>query len=536
MALLSNSNLKNLFIIIYFVISFLNVNAQVTQEWVARYNSTTNNSETPIDLALDSTGNIYVTGRDDLGPPGFVTLSYDNSGNFRWATRYVGMQFFVAQPRKIGTDINNNVYVIADDVSYILIKYDSNGNEEWVRRFGMGSNSSVSDMVIDEFGNVIVTGTVDGDIKTIKYTSTGDTVWIKVYDEFFEIAGYMDINDKGDIAIVGTTQEDIGQYNDIITLKYDSSGNLVWNKRFFNPKAEYVYDVTFDNKGNVISTGFSLDSVWHNEDYFTLKYFHDGSFSWFKEYGRGNAQIDIAEHIAADGNGNIIVTGKAYNLLPYHAIFETTVKYDSSGNEQWVRQFRGANDSTTYVEDLKVDSQGNIYTTGSYDINFSGTKRGMYLLRRSYNSNIDWQEFYNGPSMIDGGVALELDKENNIYACGTSADSSGGSNDILIIKYSQSTGINLSSGEIPKSYSLSQNYPNPFNSQTKIRFSIPKSGDIKLELFDVLGRSVGIIFKKYIKAGQYETVWDAGQLTTGIYFYQLQSKDFTDTKKMVLVK
>ncbi len=97
-------------------------------------------------------------------------------------------------------------------------------------------------------------------------------------------------------------------------------------------------------------------------------------------------------------------------------------------------------------------------------------------------------------------------------------------------------GIENTSSEIPAQYSLSQNYPNPFNPSTKINFSLPSGGNVKLEIFDVLGKSVNTIVNEELKASVYSVDWNAGDYPSGIYFYRLSTENFTETRKMILIK
>ena len=89
---------------------------------------------------------------------------------------------------------------------------------------------------------------------------------------------------------------------------------------------------------------------------------------------------------------------------------------------------------------------------------------------------------------------------------------------------------------LPIQYSLKQNYPNPFNPTTVINFSIPKSGDVKLTVFDALGREVEMLVNEKMESGNYNIDWDATNYAAGIYFYSINVNDFVSTKKMVLLK
>jgi hypothetical protein len=97
-------------------------------------------------------------------------------------------------------------------------------------------------------------------------------------------------------------------------------------------------------------------------------------------------------------------------------------------------------------------------------------------------------------------------------------------------------GINTINENIPSKYLLNQNYPNPFNPATTIKFSVPVAGHIKLSVYDILGREIEVLANKNISAGSYSVIWDASNYTSGIYFYRLEGSDFTETKKMVLIK
>ncbi|MBN8586323.1 MAG: choice-of-anchor J domain-containing protein [Ignavibacteria bacterium] len=98
------------------------------------------------------------------------------------------------------------------------------------------------------------------------------------------------------------------------------------------------------------------------------------------------------------------------------------------------------------------------------------------------------------------------------------------------------TGLTPINSEIPNKFNLLQNYPNPFNPITNIKFAIPTTGLVKLTVFDILGREVATLLNEVKPAGNYLVDYDASALSSGVYFYRLEAGDFTDTKKMLLVK
>lgn len=88
----------------------------------------------------------------------------------------------------------------------------------------------------------------------------------------------------------------------------------------------------------------------------------------------------------------------------------------------------------------------------------------------------------------------------------------------------------------PESFALQQNYPNPFNSVTHIRYSIPQSGNVSFKVFDILGNEVAVLVDKYQSSGSYNVVFEGDDLSSGIYFYQLTSDNYSATKKLMLLK
>jgi hypothetical protein len=107
--------------------------------------------------------------------------------------------------------------------------------------------------------------------------------------------------------------------------------------------------------------------------------------------------------------------------------------------------------------------------------------------------------------------------------------------DSICVKHAL-VGIHTNSNNIPNVYSLSQNYPNPFNPSTKISFGLPKAGNVEIKIYDLLGREVTTLVNEFKTAGSYSVDFNASNLASGVYFYSIKSGNFTDTKKMVLMK
>lgn len=110
----------------------------------------------------------------------------------------------------------------------------------------------------------------------------------------------------------------------------------------------------------------------------------------------------------------------------------------------------------------------------------------------------------------------------------------------LILKTTDGGGVissvSYNSAYIPNHFYLHQNYPNPFNPNTKIKFLIPKLTFVRLTIYDITGRKVDGLISDFKNAGEYEILWNASNFPSGIYFYKLETSEFSQTKKLLLLR
>ncbi len=126
---------------------------------------------------------------------------------------------------------------------------------------------------------------------------------------------------------------------------------------------------------------------------------------------------------------------------------------------------------------------------------------------------------------VDGGVG-----------CNLTATSTASNRPNVCLVINTAVGVNPVGTSVPKVYSLSQNYPNPFNPSTKINFALPKQGLVTLKIYDILGREIRTLVNEVKNAGSYTVDFNASEYSSGVYFYRIQSNDFSDVKRMLLVK
>jgi uncharacterized delta-60 repeat protein len=524
--------------------------SQITQAWVARYNGVPGGYDSANSIAVDSSGNVYVTGSST---PDYATIKYNSEGVEQWVRRYNGPGPDADAAYSIALDGSGNVYVtgassgIGTNWDYTTIKYNSDGVQQWVQIYnGPGNYEDVAvSLAVDGLGNVYVTGystgmSFDRDYATIKYNSDGVQQWVQRYNgpgNSEDWASSITVDGSGNVYVTGASGG-TGTDSDFATIKYNSAGALQWVQRYNGPGNNYDHasSITVDSSGNVYVTGHSR-GIGTAQDFATIKYNSDGIEQWVQRYnGPGNGN-DAASSITIDNSGNIYVTGGSRGIGTGDQDF-ATIKYNSDGVQQWVQRYNGPGNSEDWASSITVDRSGSVYLTGTSS--GSGTSWDYATIKYDSDGFEQWVIRYNGPgNSFDGANAISIDDFGNVYVTG----SSGANADYATIKYSQTVGIETVLSEVPGESRLYQNYPNPFNPSTTISFDIPvwTQHAVSLRVYDLLGREVATLVNEQMQPGSYEVTWDAstssGQvLASGVYLYQLKAGAFTSTRKMLLVR
>ncbi|MEO0097680.1 MAG: SBBP repeat-containing protein, partial [candidate division WOR-3 bacterium] len=270
------------------------------------------------------------------------------------------------------------------------------------------------------------------------YDGNGNLLWERRYNgpgNDYDGATSLFVDNQSNVYVTGYSYDSVTDY-DYATLKYDRQGNLLWERRYNGPGNDYdgAKSLFVDNQGNVYVTGGSYDSLT-NFDYTTLKYDASGNLLWERRYnGQGNYN-DGATSLFVDNQGNVYVTGRSEGSGTDYDY--ATLKYDANGNLLWERRYNGPGNSDDWATSLFVDMNGNVYVTGgSYD---SLTNFDYTTLKYNANGNLLWERRYNGPGNdYDGATSLFVDNQSNVYVTGHSWGS-GTDYDYATIKYIQET-------------------------------------------------------------------------------------------------
>jgi hypothetical protein len=148
-----------------------------------------------------------------------------------------------------------------------------------------------------------------------------------------------------------------------------------------------------------------------------------------------------------------------------------------------------------------------------------------------------WSTLGTGSSNGVSGSVFALAVVGNEVFVGGRFTSAGGVSANYVARWNSGTSrVEQLSPTAPKTFLLEQNYPNPFNPSTTIRYQLPVASEVKLEVYDVLGKKIATLVNERQSAGSYQVVWNASGLSSGTYFYRLQAGTFVETKKMIMVK
>jgi hypothetical protein len=148
-----------------------------------------------------------------------------------------------------------------------------------------------------------------------------------------------------------------------------------------------------------------------------------------------------------------------------------------------------------------------------------------------------WSTLGTGSSNGVSSTVRALAVVGNEVFVGGGFTLAGGIASTFIARWNSGTSrVEQLSPTAPKTFLLEQNYPNPFNPSTTIRYQLPVASEVKLEVYDVLGKKIATLVNERQSAGSYQVVWNASGLSSGTYFYRLQAGTFVETKKMIMVK
>jgi uncharacterized delta-60 repeat protein len=383
--------------------------AAVVEAWAQRYDSPANDDDYASAVLIDSSGNVVVTGTSFNGTNyDCYTAKYATNGTLLWARPYNGPLDYHDSPSAMASDAGGNV-VIAGSAN------ETDGPDTTAAYY------------------------------TAKYASAdGALLWEHLYEgspDSYNSAIAVAVDASGNVAVTGYSNG--GTNGDYYTARYAAAdGALLWEKRYNGPgnDEDQANDVAVDAGGNVVVTGFSINTNG-NSDYYTAKYAAaDGALLWEQRYNSAMGGSDQANSVAVDASGNVVVTGASHNSSGNHDYY--TAKYAAAdGALLWEQRYNGPANGWDFAEAVAVDASGNAVVTG---LSVNGTNTDFYTAKyAAANGALLWEKRYDGPgSGDDGATDVAVDGSGNVVVTGYSVGS-GGNTDYYTAKYASANGALL---------------------------------------------------------------------------------------------
>ena len=310
--------------------------------WTNRYNGPVNGDDKATAVAVDGSGNVIVTGYS-MGTGfnyDYATIKYSGAtGAPIWTNRYNGAVNGDDKAAAVAVDSGGNVFVTgssagAAGLDYATIKYASAGAPVWTNRYNgpLNSDDLATALVVDRGGNVIVTGCSPGtggytNYLTIKYSNAGGAIWTNRYNGLGSGqngATAVAVDSSSNVVVTGYSLGVAGF--DYATIKYSGAGAPAWTNRYGGTGLlnDFATAVAVDGSGNAFVTGYAtLSGVYYA--YATLGYASNGVPLWTNYYiGPGTGENE-ASAVVVDHSGNVLVTG--YSLGGGSAYDYATIKY-----------------------------------------------------------------------------------------------------------------------------------------------------------------------------------------------------------------
>ena len=396
-----------------------------------------------------------------------------------WVVTYIG------QPNTL-----KGIYLLDNNTGYVV------GTGVFLKTTNAGTNWSVSTSRYDLSGVYFLNsqtgfavGKSNDSVFVIKTTDNGGTwssYYLTYYTNFDFGRVFFKDNNTGYIVF-----PNIGYYR-------TTNGGLFWILKAF------AYDATQDVKwignlfyrtGSTQIQGYMKPAFWTSTDEINWSATNYCAECDNSEYGISYSHYDTVDYFVTNQVG--------YNL------WRKTVPH-----QYWQGVTQGEYGSPYFFND-----EANIHHGESYN--------SICYLYASSNAGYSWIADTLQDFSIKGLYFSNLNTGFAVGSNGLIAKTTNGGGTI---------GIQTISTQVPKQFSLSQNYPNPFNPSTNITFDITTKGNVKLSIYDMLGREVATLVNQQLLPGNYKADWDGSNYTSGIYFYKLEANSIQLTKKMVLLK
>jgi len=496
----------------------------------------------------------------------FYLLKIDTNGDTLWTRTYGGSAAdwgsWVQETLDGGyilAGITESFGAGAFDV--YLVKTDANGDTLWTSTYGGSADDHAYSVQQTSDGGYIIAGETQSlaagysDAYLLKTDSYGDTLWTRTYGgPGPELSERVQQTTDGGYILAGSTMSFGAGAFDVYLVKTDTNGDTLWTSTYGGSANDYGRSVQQTTDGGYVVAGGTESFGAGYSDVYLLKTDSSGDTLWTRIYG-GTSE-DVGYSVQQTTDGGYIIPG-------------WTMSFGAGSYDVYLIRVAGeAPEPDVSIEIVPDDPPVTVPQGGSFG--FTGTLTNntedpqitdawvmaVGPLEGLYGPFRNFQDLQLGPSQARSAHLNQqvhnrapLGFYNYIAYCGdypsTVMDSSSFQIEVIagpLTKAGEAgwvlTGSFLEGdlADLPSEFALLSNYPNPFNAQTVIQYQLPASSSVKLEVYNILGSKVATLVNREEVAGYKSVTWDASEVSSGVYFYKLTAGDYTETKRMMLVK
>jgi len=417
-----------------------------------------------------------------------------------------------------------------------MLKADANGDTIWSRTFGnsfsngCGNVQQTSDNGYIIIGSKEITNFGPRNLWLIKTNSVGDTIWTKIYGDNEDSSGdcIRQTSDGGYI-ILGTFETTSSGPTNLWLLKTDQNGDTLWTKKYGGNNNEYGESVQITSDGSYIILATTESFGAGGEDIWLIKTTNTGNTTWIKTFGGIDNDDGVSVEQTTD-NGYII-SGKTESYGIDGDIW--VIKTDDIGDTLWTNTYGGIDEDEDGI--IKQTADGGYILVGETE-SFGLQSNDIWVVRLTDTGDTLWTKLIGG-NESDGPRSLEITSEGGYIICGRTRSYGAGESDFYLVKIdAEPTSMILNDLFQPNRFYLKQNYPNPFNPSTKIKYELPKLEKVKIEVFNLLGQKISTLLNKQMPSGLHEVEFTARDIPSGVYMYRMEAGEFTETKKLILIR
>jgi hypothetical protein len=420
----------------------------------------------------------------------------------------------------------------------LFIRLDENGDTLWTRIQGSPNGAElVYDFSKTPDGGYVAVGSHNypfylSQFYLLKIDANGDSVWSGLYGhgDYAEIGYGVEALDDGGYIFTGSASRTVGGTQAAV-VKIDTAGNIEWDVYYGLNETDVGYSVVATDDGCYIVAGSSSGFVSPgNRDLLLMKVDANGDTLWLKNYG--GEQDDRAYKVIQTADGGVIAVGYSISFGGGYTKDWYIVRADSAGDTLWTRAYGNPYEDVALDVKELPDNGGFVVAGSMHDGQWDAC-----VLKLDVNGDSIWAFTVGGPG-YEVAYGIELTDDGGYIICGQTDSYGQGGYDFYIVKLSPDfTGTGEDGYSVlPDNPDLYQNYPNPFNAATTISYSLPQAADIRIEVYDILGRRVETLFSGPQAAGEHAVSWRPGEISSGVYFYRIGSKDYNQSRGCLLVK